>query len=72
MVHHIIPRTANYLRFSAFLVSGSYAPVILMPRPLRYVPLKSGHKNQLKSKVRSSESSLFSCRVRCQEYMGST
>jgi hypothetical protein len=31
MVHHIIPRTANYLRFLAFLVSGSYAPVVLSP-----------------------------------------
>ncbi len=26
-----IPMTANYLRFLAFLVSGSYAPVVLMP-----------------------------------------
>jgi hypothetical protein len=37
-----------------------------------YLPLKPGHKNQLKSKVQRSKSSLFSCRVRCQEYMGST
>jgi hypothetical protein len=29
--------TANYLRFLAFLVSGSYAPVVLMPRVLRYI-----------------------------------
>jgi hypothetical protein len=35
MVHHIIPRTAKYLIFLAILVSGSYAPVVLMPRPLR-------------------------------------
>jgi hypothetical protein len=27
--------SANYLRFLAFLVSGSYAPVVLMPRLLR-------------------------------------
>ncbi len=31
-VIYIVPRTANYLRFLAFLVSGSYAPVVLMPR----------------------------------------
>jgi hypothetical protein len=31
-VVHIIPTTANYLRFLAFLVSGSYAPVVLMPQ----------------------------------------
>ncbi len=35
-VIHIIPRTANYLRFLAFLVSGSYAPVVLMPHLLQY------------------------------------
>jgi hypothetical protein len=35
MVYHIVPRTAKYLRFLAFLVSGSYAPVVLMPCPLR-------------------------------------
>jgi hypothetical protein len=34
-VIHIVPRTANYLRFLAFLVRGSYAPVFLMPRLLR-------------------------------------
>jgi hypothetical protein len=27
----IVPRTANYLRFMAFLVSGSYTLVVLMP-----------------------------------------
>jgi hypothetical protein len=32
MVVHIVPTTANYLSFFAFLVSGSYAPVVLMPR----------------------------------------
>jgi hypothetical protein len=32
MVVHIVPTTANYLRFLAFLVNGSYAPVVLMPR----------------------------------------
>ncbi len=36
---HTVPRTANYLRFSAILVSGSYAPVVLMPRRIRYVLL---------------------------------
>ncbi len=30
-----VHRTANYLRFLAFLVSGSYAPVVLMPHLLR-------------------------------------
>ncbi len=30
----IVPRTANYLRFLAFIVSGSYAPVVLRPRLL--------------------------------------
>ncbi len=33
-VIHIVPRTADYLRFMAFLVSGSYAPVVLMPHLL--------------------------------------
>ncbi len=33
-VIHIVPRTANYHRFLAFLVSGSYAPVVFMPRLL--------------------------------------
>jgi hypothetical protein len=32
MVIYIVPMTDNYLRFLAFLVSGSYAPVVLMPR----------------------------------------
>jgi hypothetical protein len=36
MVHHIVPRTAKYFTFLAFFMSGSYAPVVLMPRPLRY------------------------------------
>jgi hypothetical protein len=34
-VVHIVPMTAIYLRFLAFLVSVSYAPVFLMPCPLR-------------------------------------
>ncbi len=33
--------------------------------------LKLGHKNQLKSKVQRSKLSLSSCRIRCQECMGS-
>ncbi len=37
VVVHNVPTTANYLRFLAFLVRGSYAPVVLMPRPLRYL-----------------------------------
>jgi hypothetical protein len=32
---HIVPTTANYLRFLAILVSGSYAPVVIMPRRIR-------------------------------------
>ncbi len=28
---HIVPTTAYYLRFLAILVSGAYAPVVLMP-----------------------------------------
>ncbi len=35
-VAHIVPTTANYLRFLAILVSGAYAPVVLMPRQTRY------------------------------------
>jgi hypothetical protein len=35
-VVHIVPTTANYLRFLDFLVSVSYAPVFLMPRLLWY------------------------------------
>jgi hypothetical protein len=31
-VVHIVPMTANYLRFLAILVSGAYAPMVLMPR----------------------------------------
>jgi hypothetical protein len=34
-VVHIIPTTANYLRFLALLVSGAYAPVVLMPHRIR-------------------------------------
>jgi hypothetical protein len=34
-VVHIVPTTANYLRFLAILVSGAYAPVVLMPRQIR-------------------------------------
>ncbi len=34
-------------------------------------PWKTGHKKQLNTKVWRSKSSLFSCRVRCQECMGS-
>jgi hypothetical protein len=36
------------------------------------IPKKTGHKNQLNNKVWRSKSFLFSCRVRCQECMGST
>jgi hypothetical protein len=37
-VIHIVPRTANYLRFLAYLVSGLYALVLmLMPHLLRYI-----------------------------------
>ncbi len=32
---HIVPMTANYLRFLAILVSGRYAPVVIMPRVIR-------------------------------------
>jgi hypothetical protein len=32
--------TANYLRFLAFLVSGSYTPVVLMNRVLRLPKLE--------------------------------
>jgi hypothetical protein len=34
MVVHIVSTTANYLNFFAFLVSGAYAPVVLIPRLL--------------------------------------
>jgi hypothetical protein len=37
VVVHIVPTTANYLRFLAFLVFVSYAPVFLMPRLLQEV-----------------------------------
>ncbi len=33
---------------------------------------KTGHKKQLNAQVRRSNFSIFCCRVRCQEYMGST
>ncbi len=40
---------------------------------LAIVPYSPGHKHQLKDKVRRSKSSLFSCRVKCQECcMGTT
>ncbi len=42
------------------------------PVPRRGLPWKTGHKKQLNTKVQKSKSSLFSCRVRCQECMGST
>jgi hypothetical protein len=48
-VVHIVPTTANYLRFLAFLVSGAYAPVVLMPRLLRYelsLPFGSAKRKQ--------------------------
>ena len=32
----------------------------------------AGHKKHLKDKVRRSKSFLFSCRVKCQECMGTT
>ncbi len=32
---HIVPTTANYLRFLAILVSVSNAPAFLMPRVIR-------------------------------------
>ena len=32
-VHHIVPKFSKYLRFLDFLVSGAYAPVVLVPRP---------------------------------------
>jgi hypothetical protein len=35
----MVPTTANYLRFLAFLVSVSYAPMFLMPRLLWYLPI---------------------------------
>ncbi len=34
------------------------------------LPYWTGHKNQLKDKVRRSKSFLFSCQVKCQECMG--
>jgi hypothetical protein len=33
-VVHIVPTTANYLRFLAILVSGAYAQVVRMPRQI--------------------------------------
>ncbi len=39
---------------------------------LEKLQYKTGHKNQLKTKVRRSKSSFSSCQVRCQEFMGST
>jgi hypothetical protein len=40
VVVHIVPTTANYLRFLAYLVSVSYALVFLMPCLLRYVNME--------------------------------
>ncbi len=48
-VIHIVPRTANYLRFLAFLVSGSYAPVVLMSCLLRYTNLQKNIREQFPS-----------------------
>jgi hypothetical protein len=36
-VVHTVPTTANYLRFLAFLMSGSYAPLVLIPRLQWYI-----------------------------------
>jgi hypothetical protein len=36
------------------------------------LPYLPGHKHQLKDKVCRSKSSLFSCRIKCQECMGTT
>ncbi len=36
------------------------------------LPCLPGHKHHLKDKVQRSKSSLFSCRIKCQECMGST
>ncbi len=36
-VDHVVPTLDNYLRFLAYLVSVSYAPVFLMPRLQRYM-----------------------------------
>jgi hypothetical protein len=44
-------------------------PVNRWDATLPYLP---GHKHHLKDKVRRSKSSVFSCRVKCQECMGST
>ena len=36
------------------------------------LPCLPGHKHHLKDKVQRSKSSLFSCRIKCQECMGTT
>ncbi len=51
-------------------VNPIYLVIFLwLPPLLTYLP---GHKKHLKDKVRRSKSFLFSCRVKCQECMGTT
>jgi hypothetical protein len=43
--------TANYLRFLAILVSGVYAPVVLMPRQIRWVGRLIQENNPLQGEL---------------------
>ena len=57
-VVHIVPTTANYLRFLAILVSGAYAPVVLMPRRIRQYSIEYINTNSTCSYVEAYSNEL--------------